>query len=458
MGRQSSRIYFQGKDHKDCYITNISTQQSSNMIENDYINGIYVKKEADTRTECYWRKSYDYKYICYPHEDYGLWSSSRYALQYTDLHIKEGANDLIYSYGNMIANNKFVMTYAMPMFGSKPKAFNVSSNGKYFKRHIQEKCMQSAALTQDGIIYSAYDDAVNEVCELRYIQIDDKLDMVSDKVISGTSGKKWGTVKNLNGADGCIVKDGDGNLYFANKSGVKKILQAETGTISVLAYGNGRYYVVYYYTTSVQGTNQSTFTVRVAESSTGLSWSHKTVVSHIARDFSNYPIYNLLVGFSQENILYRDGKFFLYKYMKLGSTGATRWRVYSTKDFKSFTLVNSSPSYMILPVVPDGGQVLLKLGSDAPSKSDIGLDDSCAISPIYSFSFSGKAQFEKEKIVPFDCLYFVEKAFYGLGTDTDYYGVYIDNLFFEESENNYAVNPRYSSFGSITEYTHKNGG
>ncbi|MCM1232337.1 MAG: hypothetical protein NC489_19625 [Ruminococcus flavefaciens] len=438
----------------------INTRTENDQFTDGYVNGIYVKKGEGSRAECYWRKLYDDKYICYLQDDYGMYASRNYAIQYPGLQIKEQGFPVAHNIMDLFANDRYVMAVGTSMMGGMNRRFLVSEDGKLFRMHETEKYIFSRALVQDGFIYSAYNDSGDMVDDLRHVEIGDGLEAVRETAINGAAGKKWERITALaGGADGCFAEDGEGTVYFVNKNGIKRIASRSGITFHAMAYGGGKYYVLYSFTTYDSGTGENLFTCRLMESSTGSVWINRQVFTYKSRNLKTSRTYNMLTGIMQDNIYYREGKFLLYMYNRFSPSEPIRWQVCSTRDFRSFTHERTSPSYMILPVIPTGRKLLLSLGEDCPSKRELGLGEDHDASPLYSYlNFGSKAQFRNGKNVPLDCLYFSGRHFDGLGVNTDYFGVYIDNMLFGESGGNYAVDPAYGSFGSIIDYTHGNGG
>lgn len=459
MSRQTARLFFQGHDHKDLYVSNIATNSPGyGDITQGYISAVYAKKE-NTSLECYWRKIYDYKYLVYSHVYSGMNGSYNMTLLYPDIGIKELGFGLNYRVPNgLYANNRYVVGYS----SYNDIRVYISKNGKIFRSYILGYGYPTVPV-DDGFMY-----VERQTKCIKYIELDDELNITDKKVVSGTEEKDWHIDPSGNCFDNGVFAWNEYNFCFVTQSGFKKIAKTNSrDDVVINTYGGGKYYVIYKTETSavINGTTTYFVTYKKLESEEGQFWKNSTVGSYSYSGHSNNitsPVFYLYSGIFKSGILYKDGKFLVYHYGKLFSNDSERYHVYETSDFHSFKLLKTAGAYMILPILGQKKKLYLRLGGDSPIKEELGLGEDYieqvfandTYHTVTKLDFSNKAEFIGEKRVLFDCL-----LFEGAGWKSPFpggitYTVYIDNLYFEESPGNYALNPNDENIGCVAEYEH----
>lgn len=419
MGKQSARIVYRGKDHKDIY------------FHGKYHNAMYVCKDGE-KAELYWRKLYDEGYFVYTFSIFSLTNSYSTAIMYPKYKIREYHS--LNSVGIYHSDKYFIRTPDL-----LPLAWcHISVDGKYWKKIDLSGLGSSIYFVipkWNGIIICNMLDYYRNLMEYTYYPIKNG-DIDREKSVMLYSDAEHGTQTRTsvnmytNIEDMFILCDFSSGAYDNVSFGVDIEGNIHYNLFPV-SYSNdypaNGYFNGIYWAMDRQRTKSADGYYHIyAYTTTDPSgeWKGK----HI---FWENAIWNYAVVQAEDYIV-------LY----FGYNSLTAMQVYTTTDFSSIKQI-SIPDSLLVPIIGPVWDssikyVNIRLKPSAPTRSD------SVDYPLLQMTFSddifrGRLNYVKnQKISPFEGL-MLQTTQYVSATVRSQITIHIDNLFFEESEGNFAI-------------------
>lgn len=396
MGKQSARLYYQRKDHKDIHY-----------------NGMYHNAMM-FNGELVWRKLRDEAYYAVSTLLFNS-SAQRYIYYEAILYpAKKVRHVHALDHAQNLTHND-TSVFGSYTGGKLEPASNIaiaSSDAKLYHRIPLESYGGGTLPVRGGFICRKKDNKVVFVAV--------STDGAFEENEIGEYGSLHPVYIGGECPDGVIAISSDGNYLILKSDGTTSpILIADTTLINVgYGYGNGMYIILQ----TVASSGGSVLYARIIKENT--SWRRYT---------TSIP-YNYY--YNKVAMLYRDGRFILYIQPALGYGG--RLRIYETEDFRSFKEVPVLAKKLSLKYINSDGYIDLILDSSAQVEE--------GHLKCNNFNIVNNIFFEDQKKADSSGLVFFEQ-----GTELSgyiYTTFYIDNLYFEESDGNFAVNGSYD-FGDI---------
>lgn len=415
MGKQSARLIFRGKDHKDIY------------FQGKYCNALYVCKD-DTTPELYWRKLYDEGYFVYGFSTFSP-TVPYIAIMYPEYKIREYITNFV-STTLYHSNNLFVRFDAtlIPM-----RLCWISEDGKLWKKTELGDlgtAIRGVVPKGDGIVVGNALDNYGRTMEYTYYPVKDciidKKNPVKLYSDSEHGTQTSGSIYNYaNITDILILYDNYEKIAFAldmNGKIYNNLFPVVTGTGDPSeGCFNGMYWVVDRLSYQM---SYNSYSIQAYVSTNPYSgeWERKT--------FFNTNTYYRCVAIQAKEYI---ALYFVHQY-------GYAMQAYTTKDFNNFQQIDI-PDNLLVPFIgetwsEDIKYVNIMLSPNAESRSD-SLNYNFLTSYSSADIFQGNLNYvENQKISPFKGL-LLQVA--GQGSTVT---IYIDNLFFKESENNFAIYER----------------
>lgn len=405
MGKQSARLYYRKKDHKDIY------------FQGNYHNAMYVRKDGDA--ELVWRKLYDDGYYVYTNMiqqgSYGT------AILYPEYRIRESVSE--YTLSTVHSNRYLTRKYAYSSAGAI-----ISQDGKLWKRISGSTDERFVLPKGDGIVKVrevAYEQQSYEYIPCKGIETDDENAVTIYTDPADTySGNSIYLSRGI--ADFCLLMDT--NVYPRQAFAVDLNGNVYNGLFTLLGMdsesgGSGCFDGLYY----MAVTNNRSYGgyVFVSEDIAG-PWEMRTPPVK-ASDF-------YVIQGSDEIVVYLSS---------INDSMYSKPQIYTTKDFINYTRIDIQDSLCIPIIGPihNGEKEYINLIFSYGTPE---LDDAYNYGINYGFfSYLSKMErneicyMENGKISPPKGMIF-QKEIWLANMQKAQITVYLDNLYFQESEGNFA--------------------
>lgn len=400
MGKQSSRIHFQGKEHKDIYF-------------DGHYHNLMLKGN-----ELVWQKKFDEKYTPYIWSQY-IYNAQKYnyylGILYPELKVRNyngsGSNLRIKS------NDDFVFM-----------SFNsilISKDGKIWKNNITSArpILTGGAWiydywpVRDGVIYNCSDGYF-------YAKINTNGNFISDEPIEipfNLSGNYLpaGFIGEPYNEQGYVIASWNletnevRDIAFYPRDAGYSIIQTEP------IYGNGSYYILVLKCISMQSTSQKRWILDVFYSPDFCTWKKRSM--------------GFLYTDSSFNISYIHAVFDGEKFVLYVSARYRKLKIYITHDFSTFTEV-SVPDALLVPFIGnkkyDYVCLMLNESASVPKIDGTYYTMSVNIRTAATMTFKGGKRIGNQSLVFINTGGIMERL-----ADS----IHVDNLYFQESENNVAI-------------------
>lgn len=396
MGKQSSRIYYRRKDHKDIYFQGV------------YHNAMIVRKEGDA--ELVWRKLYDEGYFVYTRQASGFYT----AILYPKYRIREYHN-------NAASNTYYSDRYLVRKYAYSSAKAIISSDGKLWKSIGGNSGALAVIPKGDGVV-------VLSKQKYTYIPILESLDADEENSLvifsDDEAGAKTGnSIFNTAGiTDFCLLLNGslspvealavhtDGSIY-------RGLFTANTTEVGGSGCYNGMYYCAF---------NNIPDGSYVYVSNNGRDWERRGIPVKGRNLYTIQSDKGIIVYISSVN-----------------NNAYSPMHIYSTTDFVNYTRIDF-PDSIVVPIIgqiynAEKSSLNLKL---SPSATDVdGSYNPTVYTSVYGFlSNMTRRQIcyiEKGKISPPKGM-IMDYAINLINMTPAHITIYLDNLFFRESDGNFA--------------------
>lgn len=383
MGKQSARLYYQKKDHKDILFNGRYHQAmcfNSEVVWRKLRDSDYYLLQTRTFNSSAQNWTY-YECVVYPSKKYVFPSSKVYFMSLTH------NNRMVF--GNIV-HTSYIYKSNKIIYSTDGKMYHINTLSNYINHAIPIK---------DGFFYVGYESysGSNETglfC-VRYDQDD-----FEEIKLRDTGGISYFGSAYIGGEcpDGVVVNIPNTNAYSIMTSD-GSISPGHEHAIGAV-YGNGLYASIYsaspYFNAAVIKANSS--------------WrGYKTPIPY---------------GASMLSILYRGGKFIIYYYYG-------KLMILETEDFRAYRQITVSAKKLILEYAGHAGSYIDLILNESENA-----EDSHRVWYIKNSRFSNPPFYRNGRKMDSPGIIFYEVGYELAGRINT--GFYIDNLYFEESENNFA--------------------
>lgn len=396
MGKQSARLYYQGRDHKDIYY-----------------NGAYHNAMM-FNGELVWRKLRDEEhYVINIQRFEGSAQSWNYfeAILYPKkrvMHVKSLLDMMYFSHNDEMVFGNYHRTQST----SNSNIVISSSDAKLYRRNSVMDYLSGGVIpVRGGFLY------VNNT--------DYRTSLVRIGADGTVNERKIGKIAHehpkcayIGGEcpDGAVITRNNGTLILRIDGTVSPRL--DTVSYSVCGYGNGMYVLLQ----ALRGVNGNNYQYGLYACVIRPDHTWRQYAAPISYYYSSKMI----------AMLYRGDKFLIYIHAAAYAGANERLRIFETRDFRHFNEVPVSVKKLSVGYVNSGaGYSHIDLILDSSAQEE----DGHYRCPDYVIS--NNACFKNQKKVDSDGLvFFIQGHEY---SGYVYTTVYIDNLYFEESDGNFAV-------------------
>lgn len=426
MGKQSARLYYRGKDHKDIY------------FQEKYHNAMIVCKEGNEKLV--WRKLHDEGYFVYTRWEYVRSYSYYTAILYPEYRIREYCSEN--TQATYHSDKYLARKYSYSSVGAV-----VSADGKLWRRIIGNDKEISVIPKGDGIVIvssegsSRYKYTYYPILKSGYPDEENSLMIYSDT----DAGTKRSIIYHTTGiTDAYLLFDESRSPYKAFAVDMKGNIYDGLFTIAITdkiggsGCYNGMYYCVF---TSVR----SGCYVYVSNSSIGGPWERRSF------PVTATDVYTIQ---SDDGIVVYIGK--------VNNSMYSTVQIYTTTDFINYTRVDipTSISVPIIGPIYDGEKNYLNymMAYGAPEMANAynyGVHYNIR-EYVGDMSNNQICYIEKGKISPPKGMIF-QHSITLTSSRRAQITVYLDNLFFQPSEGNFAFFEELYPITYMTDYLEKEG-
>lgn len=390
MGKQSARLYYQGKDHKDIYY---NERYHNAMVFN---GDVVWRKLRDTEYYVINTQNFNSSAQTWIYYEVILYPAQKVMHVHSLFEMMHFAHNDKMVFGNCSGNNTY--PDSLEVIASKDAKL-------YCKVPLTSYIAGGAVPVRSGFIYNKKADSKSV-----FIKINDDGTFEENDIGKNVSPR----TAYIGGEcpDGVIIRLNGGSAILTANKAMSPILDSVEDTIC--GYGNEIYVLIQVIRENGYQYNAYAWTIKQNH-----TWRRRDT------PITFYYSHKML------NMLYRDGKFIIYLLARMHADDNERLRIYETSDFRSFKEIPVSEKKLSIKYINPSGYSHIDLILDSSAPREEG-HYRCE-----NFSISNNAFFRNQKKMDSGGLVFFIRG-------TEYIGriyttVYIDNLYFEQSEGNFAV-------------------